>query len=457
MERIIQKIIDRFTVPFKDIGKRKLDAVQVNKSKENKRLEELICKEFGFKETILRWEGSNKVNAGTIPHGLLKITDGSAPVLPLKNGDGTYYDSKHAYICAIEFNAGFIDIGITAEEAVACILHEIGHNFVCTPIVNFVSVVEWAFVPINIYQIIKNSTEIFSSFRDLAGFTKNEALKSDQKLMSALSGARFVKIILSAYKIHEYYKELEHSALKLFYNYILPEDTVKKIFEYLDNWLLMNKNTVLAEWEVYANEIKKAKEFFKKNPDYLNYGAAWDIAKDVINFILSGKILFIEKMMQNQSAYSNEVFADSFATAYGYGSATVALHRRLARYELTNKSLAKANTYNVYNQYIFVMANLMYTFLDEHPMSQTRMRKQIDKLKAELNDPNVDPRIRKELMKDLEKSEKIYNDYLNNFPPELKHLAVIMNFTQINEMYFGGKLDPREPINRILNFGNAEA
>jgi hypothetical protein len=85
------------------------------------------------------------------------------------------------------------------------------------------------------------------------------------------------------------------------------------------------------------------------------------------------------------------------------------------------------------------------------------MRKQIDKLKAELNDPDVDPRIRKELMKDLEKSEKIYNDYLNNFPPELKHLAVIMNFTQINEMYFGGKLDPREPINRILNFGNAEA
>ena len=36
----------------------------------------------------------------------------------------------------------------------------------------------------------------------------------------------------------------------------------------------------------YRVRYKKAKEFFKKNPDYLNYGAAWDIAKDVINFIV---------------------------------------------------------------------------------------------------------------------------------------------------------------------------
>ena len=103
------------------------------------------------------------------------------------------------------------------------------------------------------------------------------------------------------------------------------------------------------------------------------------------------------------------------------------------------------------------MSGIMTTFLDEHPGSQTRMRKQIDKLKRELEDPNVDPRVRKVLMKDLDRAEKLYNEYLNDFPPELKHMAVIMNYNQLNEMYFGGKFDLRDPINRVLNFGNAEA
>jgi hypothetical protein len=266
-----------------------------------------------------------------------------------------------------------------------------------------------------------------------------------------------VRIILASYKISKYYDEIKMSLLRLFYNYVLPEDYVKQMFEYMDNWLLNNKNRVLAEFEVYAKEIQKAKDFYTKNPDYLNIGIVWNLTKDIVDFILSGKILFIQKMINNQSGYSNEVFADSFATAYGYGAATVSLHRKLSYFLLHNKNLFKENKYNVYNQYLFVMANLSYTFLDEHPMSQTRMRKQIDKLKAELNDPDVDPRIRKELLKDIERSEKLYNEYTTELPPDLRHLAVIMNFIQLNEMYFGGKLDLREPINRVLNFGKAEA
>ena len=274
--------------------------------------------------------------------------------------------------------------------------------------------------------------------------------------MTKIASSKFVQIIVSALRVYDFWDFIKMGIYRVFFNYIMP-DAVKDMFEDMDKWILDNKNTIKAEWDVYVKEVQKAKEFYKKNPDYVEWFKPLDKAIDLANVFLMGNILIVQSLLHNQSGYSNEVFADSFATAYGYGSATVSLQRKLSYYSLTNKALAKPNKYNVYNQYIMIMTRLMVTFLDEHPMSQNRMKQQIEKLKADLNDPNVDPRIRTELLKDLERSEKIYNEYLTKLPPDLKHLAVIMNFIQFNERYFGGKLDLREPINRLLNFGHATA
>jgi len=456
VERLIEGIIQRFTVPFKDIGKRRIDAVKVNKSKENRQIEALLCKEFGFKEMVLHWDGSDTVNAFTVTHGLLKLSDGSEPILPIRNSDGTYYDSKHAYICVVNMYGGMIDIKLNAEEIVACLLHEIGHNFVCTPIVNIVSVTEWVMLPVNIYCSILESRKLLDSIKDLDGLAKNDALKQHKNIMAKIASSKFVQLILSILRVYDFWDFIKLGIYRVFYNYIMP-DAVKDMFEDMDKWILDNKNTIKAEWDVYVKEVEKAKEFYKKNPDYVLWTKPLGTLVDLFNIFFMGNILIVQSLLSNQSGYSNEVFADSFATAYGYGSATVSLQRKLSYYSLNNKALAKQNKYNVYNQYIMIMTRLMITFLDEHPMSQNRMKQQIDKLKSDLNDPNVDPRIRGQLIRDIERSEKIYNEYLTKLPPELKHMAVIMNFIQFNERYFGGKLDLREPINRIFNFGNATA
>lgn len=457
VEHIIQDIIDKFTVPFKDIGKRRIDAVKVNKSSQNKKIEALLCKEFGFKEFVLHWDGNDEVNAYTVTHGILKLTDGSEPVLPIRNSDGTYYDSKHAYICVVNIYAGLVDVKLTAEEVVACLLHEIGHNFVCTPVVNMVSLTEWAFLPINVYMAASDVVKAKESIWDILMLKyMDKRAKHDPEYVKAKGGGALVTLILSIIRAKQYYEFIKTGIYRVFFNYIAPEYT-KEWFAKFDEWIVANKNKILAEWDIYVKEVEKAKEFFKKNPDYINWTGTFLTTLDFVSLFFMGKLLIIEQLLVNQSGYSNEVFADSFATAYGYGSATVSMQRKFSYYTFKNKTLAKPNKYNVYNQYILLMTRLMYTFLDEHPMNQTRMAKQIAKMKDELNNPEIDPRIRKELLKDLERSEKIYNDYCTKLPPEFKHLAVILNFIQLNEKYFGGQLDLREPINRVLNFGKAEA
>lgn len=455
VEKLIGKIIRELTVDFKDVGKRIINAPKINKSKENKQIEALLCKEFGFKEMILHWDGSPTLNAWTVTHGIIKLADGSEPTLPIKSGEGKYYDSKHKYICVVNIYAGFIDAKTPAEEIVACILHEIGHNFACTPVVNVVSMLEWAFLPINLYRAYTSLDDIFSAGHAVQDGKHNPDVAKDLEKCKEIGKNAFIQAILAWFRFGRYWDLVQHGIFRVFQS--LFPDVVKAELQEMDEWIVNNKNKVLAEWKRYMDEIEKLKEYYKKNPSFLNFGVLLDGGIEIATLIFWHDFTVVQHFLSLQEGYSNEVFADSFASAYGYGAATVALQRRIEYYVLNNRALAKTNEYNVYNQYIFVMSQIMTTFLDEHPASQTRMKNQIDKLKRDLADDDVDPRIRKELMKDLERAEKIYNEYLNNFPPELKHLAVVMNYNQLNEMYFGGKFDLREPINRVLNFGKAEA
>lgn len=455
VEKIIGGIIQRMTVPLKQGGKRIIDAAKINKSAENKKIEALLCKEFGFKEMVLHWDGSPVFNAYTITYGLIKLVDGSQPIMPIRNGDGTYYDSKHLYICVVNIYAGFIDSKVTAEELVACILHEIGHNFACTPVVNAVTAIEWALLPVNLYRSMVNLGNIFQSIDNIQNAMADEETKHNLEKCQQIAKNSFIQAFLSWFRFNRYWDLVKHGLFRVFQS-VFPE-FAKQEFAELDEWILNNKNKVLAKWDEYMKELENLKEYYKKNPNFVNSSVFISRGVSLVKLIFWHDLSVIEHFLSLQEGYSNEVFADSFASAYGYGAATVALQRRIEYYVLNNRALSNKNKYNVYNQYIYIMSDIMTTFLDEHPASQTRMKNQIDKLKRELNDPDVDPRIRKELMKDLERAESIYNQYLNEFPPELKHLAVIMNYNQLNEMYFGGKFDLREPINRVLNFGKAEA
>ena len=332
-----------------------------------------------------------------------------------------------------------IDIGCTPGEIMACILHEIGHNFQCTPMHNIFCVTDYLWIPV----YFRNAIKRYAEFAKLSV----SQLPKDQ-----------LKALWKLYAAYEWLNRTGTAIVSRLWSEFASENA-KEAFAEFDAWVTKNKNRLKEELAEQVKELKKRREETKKDKDVFATGMVFNIFTTLATQVALGIIsptTFANQMYEAQSGYTGEVFADSFATAYGYGSETVSLQQRLEKMNTNNKYFKKDNKYNVYNQYLLCMMEVMFTFLDPHPMTQTRIKNQINKLRKELNSEEVPPQLKVLIEKDLQKAEKLYEEYLKMSPAE-KHLSVIINFRNINETYFGGKLELRDLINRMLNFGKAEA
>lgn len=452
------KIIKRMKVPFEKVGKRIVDAPAINKSKENKKICELLKKEFGFKEFYLHWDGDDTVNGCTWTEGVILRGEKKLPTLPLKQGQGKYYDHSHEYICVVNIYGGLIDEGANAEELMAVILHEIGHNFTCTPVVTVARYLEPFWIPLSLYmgfKQIKTAKDRWKDFKDSglpvfifnADQTECEMNPTFQEfLKKAASGLfRFQKYV--------------RTGLKDLDNFISSNQSLQEMIKYLnefDQYVLDNKNKIMAHWDEYVRRVKEFQEAKKKNPDAFLWAGLADIGINIVSAIFNGQLTAIKNLFDSTSGYSDEVFADSFATAYGYGPATVSFQAKMGKMRTRSRFLSKKNKYSTYNQYVFILLDLQSMLTDPHPMDITRIKNQINKLERDLNDDRTPPEVKEIIKKDLDEANKIMEEYLK-FDDKERNISALMNFQRINILYFGGKLEVRDLINRVLNVGLAEA
>ena len=99
---------------------------------ENKQFEALMEKEFGFNKFSLHWLNDAAPNAFTLFSGLL-INKNPDDEHTSTRGNRRYYDAKHQYHCVVCFISNLaVDAEMTADEVMAILLHEVGHNFDCT-------------------------------------------------------------------------------------------------------------------------------------------------------------------------------------------------------------------------------------------------------------------------------------------------------------------------------------
>ena len=454
-ESIIAKIIKKNKVPFEKVGHRIISATELNKSTENKKLEELFKKQFGFGKMCIHWDGSTEVNAFSFARGIIKLLDNDMPILPVKQNSGGYYDSSHNYLCVVNVSMGLFDIGCTAEEIVSIILHEIGHNFQCTPVTVASTFVDLIWVPINISE----STKKF----DKVSFDYSNSIEILKRIIA--EGKFPVDLIVKAIAeasllIYDGYKLLFKAFSDLF-RIFLRENAPESMYNYfkeMDEYILKNKNKILVKWKKYVEFYQKRLAEIKRQNNRLAFGPVKYLLSETIYRSLTAKVTTIQDLYDAQTGYSGEVFADSFATAYGYGAAVISSQSKFNKLRLSNPCFAlnDGNKYSTYNQIIFLTFQIMTSMFDPHPMEQTRIKNQINKLKRELDSEEIPNDVKKIIIKDLEAANKAYDDFLK-MPPELKHLSIIYNFIHFNEMYFGGKLEIRDILNRVINFGNAEA
>ena len=164
----------------------------------------------------------------------------------------------------------------------------------------------------------------------------------------------------------------------------------------------------------------------------------------------------IQSLYNANKNYNGEVFSDSFATAYGYGPEIINVRTKTERMLMDTAYFDKDNKYNIYNQVVYMLALVNATLMDPHPLEQTTIKNQINKLKRELKSSDVPPEVKPLIERDLAEAEKLYDEYLK-MTPEQRNISLILAYRNINETYFGGKLEIRDIVNRLINFGNAEA
>lgn len=141
-EKVIQKII---------LKQKENPLSNINKYDENKILQQLLIKQFGFRDVIIYWNTSTLVNVYTLVNSHVIQIMINKNVIKDKIG---YYDDTHTEVCVIQINSAIItNLNLSPTEIMAILLHEIGHNFDMSPfkILNFCI----GFISYNSMQIVR--------------------------------------------------------------------------------------------------------------------------------------------------------------------------------------------------------------------------------------------------------------------------------------------------------------
>ena len=356
-------------------------------------------------------------NAHTVGNSVIKrlVTGGeNLRVAPIKNGSGErYYDSKHLYAChVLIFSAIMLTRGFTPGMLMAIILHEIGHNFTCTPIVNMNEC----------FCIFKFTSEIL------------RLVNEPDKQIEA------IKALLKHISSH--------------YLGTLSEAIYDNLISEIYGWLM--KAGPLAKLVVGMQMVFKTFDFFILPIG--NLGALTAVVNYVRTF---NPVYIIQNMMLSLPEYSDEVFADSFATAYGYGPEHIESEKLFDHGSdsygkwVCSKENPFAIVWKIAACNIAVMYMIYPPNGDPHPFAQSRMAEQIDKLEDELKDANLPPELRKACEKDLKECKAAYAAYLKA-DDDGKTIAILSMRRVFFDKAMGGR-DLRSWINQLVNLGHHRA
>ena len=378
-----------------------------------RKLEECFEKEFGFRKVTIRYlpavsgsrisEGSNAFTftCRSIIFPILSDSDAFTD-LPHTQKDGKYYDKNHANDCTIILTGDIINIGFTPSEFVAFILHEIGHNFQFTPLTIMSKLLP-------IIELI-TMTPIFGSFVAFIYLLRNEFIQAA------------TNPIVSGFF-----------------------DTIKKTSKDLFKPNTNTMNLILFIVK-FRNLIKKTYNSFKILENF-----KW-IFNNGFNKIINANPWEIAR---TTTGYSGEVFADSFATAYGYGAdLSSGLLKLGVAGDQEDLYQNESNPLDIVAKNTLFVCFFAYSFIDVHPDNITRLRNQIDKLEDELkNNKDLPKPLAAKVKEDLNKCKKIYKEYLDIDKNEDKQLLLSYYIDIINSFFADRKLVFRNELNKLLNLG----
>lgn len=248
------------------------------------------------------------------------------------------------------FNSEYTD-----EEAFAIILHEIGHNF-------------QEYLNGNVQQLTNVNRVLFvlSSFIDIC----------NGKIFNVAIGT-----LISTSLIHRAISEL--------FNRLTEED----------------KNNLYSYLNFIQGIVRLPKQIIK---------SIICIPILPIKMLLySGKALLSALVHPFKSAqmYLGEKMADNFTSYYGFGEAQATALEKMERehfgsfVQLIQDCPLIGHIYN----FALLPGDILVTLADEHPALPVRQKEILNSMKYDLNDPNLSPKLRKSLKKEIDEYQKTVN------------------------------------------------
>lgn len=427
-EKIFDKLIDGFhkeytvkdTFDHFDADKWHKAVEKLLVSSEGKKLiaeaEKCFEKQFGFDSMHILV--SREVGALFGPNAMTPVgcclvrkvlSDGMFHFTPLGQSSGGYYDKSHSWVCTVLITAAIFDIrDLTGGELMGLILHEVGHNFQCTILTNIGTMVP----VLTIYEQIKKSG---------AGAIALAANAIAANVIGSFTPEIFNKVLSF---VNDIIADLSPETRKFI-------DMVEKYFN--------GYTQVLQQLLLFKKPFSKLSS----------------LTQSVTELITSGPA----KAAEIITGYSGEIFADSFATSYGYGpelsSALVKLEINV-NYDynfLLNEAYPLHVVYDLSITACEIIDNVIN--LDPHPSTQKRLLNQLSKLEREAKSSELPKDVQKIVLADIKRQRKMYKDYLETDDGKNK-FAILATWRILNDK-LGAHLDLKAIFNTILNLGKTEA
>lgn len=322
------------------------------------KLNKVIEDAFGFGVVDVQFVTSMGVNAYTYPVGLdLGATWNGDRTLLIDKTNGYRFKKEYGYAAIICITTGLLlHPMISAAEATAIILHEIGHNFTSVAIGN-IGIIHFCFNCILTVSTFGAYWLIFSDPSKKAQISFKQWMIENVPVASTL-----------------YYA---FESAWAFIIYIISE--VSRYFTNIGS--LLNPLAFIG----------RIIQFF-----YAKFGPTGEVYADVFKFLVIPRNLI--------TGYSDEQFADSFAASYGYAAELRSGLEKIR--ELYDNSIIDTAMFNVpgiswWLDTIKIPAIFVCRAFDEHPEDMARLSNNLKQMETDLKDKRYSPAMKKRLLNDI--------------------------------------------------------
>lgn len=357
-------------------------AGEYTNSPENKLLCSLFEKKFGFKKVYITWKYSAYTNLPiyTYPHSLVICADGVGIRTDRKKG---WYDTTHKRHCYISACTNVAEYNLTAQEYTAILLHEIGHNFDVSPYRLVDTIISMIVAVIEDINIIKGPGALWQSPTGRLYPVPRAPLNT----VNTIIGNSAVGNVITGVT-----DKVKHAII----GFMMKSKVVRRVSEYakrLHGVIAAGTNLLFLPIEILA----------------------------LPQLVLMSPLTHAMNLLTRKK----EVFADSFATVYGYGPEIISGLSKISTYGTSISGIMFKDNSKLHptvkavfdvvadiNSVSCEVINLLVGNGASHGDNATRLESNIDMLKTELSRTDLPEHMKRELEKEIARCTQVLHTIL---------------------------------------------